>query len=107
MSLKQLYPNVEQWVSNRGTLEIKTNIENKIQIALGDAGGVPEDGYIIALTIEAAMIEAEKKLENWLKETKRLLDDLQSGNLKTTEDEYLLVTGWPKIRNPYFDKNEA
>jgi hypothetical protein len=35
MSLKESYPNVEQWVSSCGTLEIRTVKDNNIQIALG------------------------------------------------------------------------
>ena len=107
MSLKESYPNVEQWVSNCGTLEIRTIKANNIEIALGDAGGIPGDGYLIAESVDEALKKADLLLQNWLEETKRLLDNLKAGDPRITEEEFLQVPGWPKVKNPYYEKNGA
>ncbi len=107
MSLKESYPNVEQWVSNCGTLEIRTINANTIQIALGDAGGIPDDGYLIAESVDEALKKADILLQSWLEGTKRLLEDLKAGNPRTTEEEFLQVPGWPKVKNPYYENNGA
>ena len=107
MSIKESYPNIEQWVSHCGTLDIRTVENYKVEVAVGDAGGIPEEGHIVANTVDEALAQIEKLLENWMKQSKRLLEELQAGKPKVTDVEFLQVPGWPPVKNPYYEYNKA
>lgn len=97
------YPYISQWVTYHGKMTIAQVVDNKIEVALADAGGVPEDGRFYGSTVDEALIKANQALPEWLKGTKQLLDDLVSGELKSTECEFICVAGWPPVRNPFYE----
>ena len=103
MSFETNYPYISQWVSYHGKMTVTKVDEGKIEVALADAGGVPEDGKFYGSTVEEALVKANEALPEWLKVTKELLDDLVSGDLKSTEYEFICVAGWPPVKNPFYD----
>ena len=107
MSIKESYPNIEKWVSHGGTLDIRTVADYRVEVAVGDAGGVPEDCHLVADSVDAALEQAETLVEKWMEETKRLLEELLEGNPKVTDLEFLQVPGWPPVKNPYYGEGEA
>lgn len=96
------YPYISQWVTYHGTMTIAQIGEAKIEVALADAGDVPEDGRFQGSSVEEALAKANQALPEWLKGTKQLLDDLVSGELKDTECEFICVAGWPAVKNPFY-----
>jgi len=71
-------------------------------VALADAGGVPDDGRFHGTVIDEALTKANQALPAWLEANKSLLDSLVSGELKFTDDEFIRVTGWPPVKNPFY-----
>ena len=107
MSLKKSYPKVEQWVSYGGTVEIQTVADYKVEVAIGDAGGVPEDCRIIADTVDEALEKAEKLVQRWIIDSQLLLDQLLAGDPKITDLEHIQVPGLPPVENPHYEKGKA
>jgi hypothetical protein len=106
MSFLVDYPHVAQWVSYHGKLSISHAGENLIEVALSDAGGVPNDGRFTGSSIDEALGNANRALPSLLAETKRLRDELVSGEIKSTEFAYICVPGWPAVRNPFYRRND-
>lgn len=96
------YPYITQWVTYHGKMTVTQISDNTIEVALADAGGVPEDGRFQAVSVDEALEKANKALPAWLNESKKLLEDLVSGEQKTTEHEFICVPGWPPVRNPFY-----
>lgn len=96
------YPHLSQWVTYHGKMTITQISESTIEVALADAGGVPNDGRFHGVSVDEALSKANQALPAWLKETKNLLDNLLSGELKSTDVEFLCVAGWPPVRNPFY-----
>lgn len=107
MSIKSTYPNIDNWVSYGGTIQLRSVADYQVEVAVGDAGGVPEDCRLIAETPDAALEKAEALVEKWMLQTKITLSELLEGNPKVIDQEYLQVPGWPPVKNPYYGGNEA
>ncbi|MDZ4151185.1 hypothetical protein, partial [Methylicorpusculum sp.] len=73
------------------------------EVALADAGGVPDNGRFHGVSVDEALSKANQALPAWLNETKKLLESLVSGELKSTEVEFLCVAGWPAVKNPFYE----
>jgi hypothetical protein len=104
MSFAAQYPNIQQWVSNHGSMSVSSADESTFEVALSDAGGVPADGKFYGETVDEALTRANEALPKWLLQTRSLLDQLSSGELRQTECEYLRVAGWPARRNPFYTR---
>ena len=102
MAFSTDYPYLSQWVTYHGKMTISQISETTIEVALADAGGVPNDGRFHGTSTVEALSKANQALPSWLKETKNLLDNMVSGELKSTEVEFICVTGWPPLRNPFY-----
>jgi len=102
MSLASDFPYIAQWVSYHGKMTISQIGETTIEVALADAGGVPEDGRFHGVTADEALAKANKVLPGWLTRNKALLDSLVSGEMKSTDIEFLRVAGWPAVNNPFY-----
>ena len=102
MAFSTDYPYITQWLTYHGKMTIAQINENTIEVALADAGGVPNDGRFHGTSTDEALSKANQALPSWLKDTKNLLDSLVSGELKTTEVEFICVAGWPPVRNPFY-----
>lgn len=102
MSFASDYPYISQWVTYHGKMTIAQIGETTIEVALADAGGVPDDGRFHGATTDEALTKANQQLPAWLKESKALLDSLVSGEMISTEGEYLRVAGWPPVKNPFY-----
>lgn len=96
------YPYISQWVTYHGKMSITQKSENVIEVSLADAGGVPDDGRFHGATVDEALAKANQALPAWLKSNKDVLDCHVSGELKSTEAEFIRVAGWPAVRNPYY-----
>jgi len=102
MNIKEHYPDLEQWLRYGGTMKIRPAPDQKIEILLGDAGGIPDDGRFCVQTPDEAFEKANSVLKKWRGESKKILDSLVAGEIKSTEDEFIQVPGWPPERNPYY-----
>jgi hypothetical protein len=104
MSFAAQFPNIQQWVSNHGSMSVSSVDESTVEVALSDAGGVPENGKFYGTTVDEALAKANEALPEWMLQTKMLLDQLSSGRIRQTESEYLRVAGWPARRNPFYSR---
>lgn len=102
MAFSTDYPCISQWVTYQGKMTITQIGESTIEVALADAGGVPNDGRFQGGSVDEALSKANQALPAWLKENKNLLDSLVSGELKATDVEFLCVAGWPPVKNPFY-----
>lgn len=107
MSFETNYPKTAQWVRTGGTLSIQTVGDMskimQVEIAIGDAGGVPEDCRFRANTVDEAMITAEAYISEWIDRNRELLDLVLIGAVRDTKDEYIGVAGYPAIKNPFYE----
>ena len=104
MAFSSDYPFISQWVTYHGKMTIAQKSENLIEVAIADAGGVPDDGRFRGATVDEALTQANQALPSWLTENRNLLDSCISGELKSTESEFIRVAGWPAVRNPFYEK---
>jgi hypothetical protein len=104
MSFAAQYPNIQQWVSNHGGMRVSTPDGSTFEVALSDAGGIPEGARFYGATVDEALAKANESLPEWMLETKTLLDWLCSGVILVTDEEYLRVAGWPARKNPFFSR---
>lgn len=98
------YPYIAQWITYHGEIKVTRIDKETVEVAMADAGGIPEGGRFLGATIDDALNQANLALPGRLAQTKKLLNDLISGELKTTEYEYLCVAGWPAVKNPFYCK---
>ena len=85
-------------------MSIAQKSESTIEVALADAGGVPDDGRFHGATVDEALAMANQALPAWLKENKNVLESCVSGEIKSTDSEFIRVAGWPAVRNPFYEK---
>ena len=86
-----------------GTMCARPAPDNKIELLLGDAGGVPDDGRFLVQTPDEVFEKANSVLKTWRDESKKTLDSLVSGEITSTTDEFIRVPGWPPKKNPYYE----
>jgi hypothetical protein len=103
MNISEQYPDLDQWLRYGGTMKVRPAPDKKIELLLGDAGGIPEDGKFLVQTPDEAFEKANSVLKRWRAESKITLDSLVTGEIKSTKDEFIQVPGWPPEKNPYYE----
>jgi len=103
MKFSESYPNLNAWATYSGEVTMFEGADGKVTISLADAGGVPEDGKVSALSLDEALDAAELKCRDWREETKKLQDGFLSEQVpERDEDEFIRVAGWPPKKNPFY-----
>ena len=102
-TIENLYPNIHQWVKYGGNIHFRTAPDSKVELKLGDGGGVPLDGKFICNSLDEAMEKANSVLATWLKLNKDTLDCMLMGDPKITDMETISTPGWPQHNNPHYE----
>ena len=103
MPLSTDYPNIFQWVSYHGKMTVSQINDEVIEVALADAGGIPDDGRFRGASADEALLKANQALAAWLESNKNFLNSLVSGEIKIPdEEEFLRVPGWPPVKNSFY-----
>ena len=91
MPLSTDYPNIFQWVSYHGKMTVSQINDEVIEVALADAGGIPDDGRFRGASADEALLKANQALAAWLESNKNFLKIRLSDILHKTKRQLSAV----------------
>jgi hypothetical protein len=103
MSFSEKYPELSQWLTHGGLLQVRPASPTHIEALLGDAGGYPNDGSCTASTIDELFAAVEQKVAIWRPLSYRLQQQILAEPEGFESESEIRVTGWPPIQNPRYD----
>lgn len=107
-SWSERYPELSQWLTYGGSLQVHPTSSGDIEASLGDAGGVPDGGSCMAPTLDELFALVEQMAARWRTETFKLQQSLLSDpgeDLRQWRE--IRVADWPPVPNPTYDPATA
>ena len=95
-------PELSQWLTFGGCLQVQSANNTQLEALLGDPGGFLPDTRCVAATLDELWVLVEAMAGVCRRETLKLQQALVEDLLVTIDSKEIRVTGWPPMPNPRF-----